>query len=178
MGAMRLPLIGLFVAATIGVMPAAAQRQQAEAQCPADAAPLPAELSGWATRTPLTAAVNTGELARSTLTPGKAVDLALKPTPQVSYVLRPENPGGSVSNGGMAGFTVDRAGVYRVAIGTAAWIDVVHEGKAAMSVGHGHGPACSGIRKMVDFKLEPGSYVLEIAGNGSPVISVLVTPLP
>ena len=49
---------------------------------------------------------------------------------------------------------------------------------AAVSVAHGRGPACSGIRKMVDFALEPGLYVLQIAGNGGPSLPVMIARLP
>jgi hypothetical protein len=46
------------------------------------------------------------------------------------------------------------------------------------SIAHGHGPDCSGIRKMVDFRLEAGSYVLQIVGNGAPTVRVLVASVP
>ena len=82
------------------------------------------------------------------------------------------------SHGGLVGFSVTEAGTYRVALGSGAWIDVVRGGKAAASTAHGHGPACSGVRKTVDFPLTPGRYILQIAGNGTPSIAVMVTRLP
>jgi hypothetical protein len=166
----------ILVAMVLAASPAPAQ--QAQPNCPADAVPLPAELSGWSSRTGLTAAPDAAGLAGTTLAIGKAVDLALLPTPSVRYALRPENPGGSVSNGGLVGFTVDRPGTYRIALGSAAWIDVVRDGASETSVAHGRGPACSGVRKMVDFTLQPGSYVLQIAGNGSPSLPVMIARLP
>lgn len=36
----------------------------------------------------------------------------------------------------------------------------------------------SGIRKIVDFRLEPGVYTLQIVGNAAPLLRVLVTGLP
>lgn len=155
-----------------------AMAQKAEPSCPADAAPLSAELSGWTQRTGLAAAADPAAADTAMLAVGAAVDLALLPTPNVRYALRPENPGGSVSHGGLVGFAVDRAGTYRVAIGSAAWIDVVRDGVSAVSVAHGRGPACSGIRKMVDFALEPGRYVLQIAGNGGASLPVMLARLP
>ncbi len=152
--------------------------QQTEPNCPGDAAPIPAELTGWQARTPLAAATDMAGLAGATIAPGKAVDLALRPTPEVRYVLRPERPGGSVSNGGMLRITIAAAGTYRVGIGSAAWLDMVRDGAALESVGHGRGPACSGIRKMVDFALQPGDYVLQLVGNGTPTMPVIVTRLP
>ncbi|MEI9850152.1 MAG: hypothetical protein WDN24_03910 [Sphingomonas sp.] len=107
-----------------------AMAQQAEPGCPAQAAPLPAELAGWATKQPLAAAIAPGSLDTASLAIGSAADVTLSPTPSVSYALRPERPGGSVSHGGMVGFTIETAGTYRVALGSGAWIDVVRDGQA------------------------------------------------
>lgn len=150
----------------------------AQPNCPADAEPLPAPLAGWATRSALTAGTDATKLDGARIQIGRAVDLSLAPTPSMHYAVRPENPGGSVSHGGMVAFTVEAAGTYRVAISSAAWLDVVRDGVSLTSVGHGHGPACSGIRKMVDFSLQPGAYTLQVAGNGAPAISVIVARLP
>ncbi len=117
-------------------------------------------------------------LAGAMLTPGKGADVALLPTPDVVYPVRASRPGGSVSHGGLLGFAVTQAGTYRVAIGSGAWIEVVRDGQALVSTAHSPGPACTGVRKMVDFALTPGAYLLEIAGNGTPGLSVLVTLLP
>lgn len=171
---MALLLLSLALAAAA---PAEAAATAAPA-CPATPAPLPATLAAWTAAEPLAAATSVAALEAATLPLGAAKDLALSRTPQVHYALRPERPGGSVSHGGMARFTVAQAGVYRVAMDSAAWIDVVADGKSLDSVKHGHGPDCSGIRKMVDFQLAPGAYVLQIAGNGTPKVRVLVTSVP
>lgn len=152
--------------------------QKPEPSCPADAAPIPGELTGWAQRGVLAAAADPAATRTVMLAVGGAVDLSLQPTPNIRYALRPENPGGSVSHGGLVGFAIDRAGTYRIAIGSAAWIDVVQGGTAVVSVAHGHGPACSGIRKMVDFALEPGRYVLQISGSGGANLPVMLARLP
>ena len=147
--------------------------------CPATPAALPGELSGWNRRVPLAAAREAGAATRLTL--GTAVDGTLSPTPEVHYALRPEKPGGSVSFGGIYAFTVPTAGHYRVALGSAAWIDVIEAGdttKGLTSTAHGHGPDCSGIRKMVDFALEPGDYLLQISANADAKLPLLVTRLP
>jgi hypothetical protein len=147
--------------------------------CEANPAALSGELSGWNNRAPLVSAQAAGAAARLTL--GRAVNGMLSPTPEVSYVLRPEKPGGSVSFGGTYTFTVPKAGHYRVALGSAAWIDVINAGnptKGLTSIAHGHGPDCSGIRKMVDFALEPGDYILQISANAQAELPLLVTRLP
>jgi len=170
--------VGLIAVAALAGQVSAQPMLMAAPTCPAEAVPLPAGLAGWASKIRLTAATDAVGLSAATLTPGKAVDLALSPTPQVKYTLRPERPGGSVSSGGMVAFTVPSAGTYRVALGSAAWIDVVRDGTSLASAAHGQGPACSGIRKMVDFALQPGGYVLQIVGNGTPTAPVMVARLP
>ncbi len=62
--------------------------------------------------------------------------------------------------------------------GWGAWIDVVRDGKPLESIAHGHGPACSGIRKIVDFALQPGRYLVSIDGNEAPEVSILVAAKP
>jgi len=104
--------------------------------------------------------------------------VTLLQTPQVKYPLRPEKPGGSVSYGGLIGIAIEEAATYRVGLSSGAWIDVVRDGTTVTSVKHGHGPDCTGIRKMVDFPLEPGHYTLQIAANGAPRISMILARLP
>lgn len=174
--------LGCVVLAILGqpVIAQEAPRPMAEAApaCPRDAEPLPAALSGWTERKPLAAAKDEASLGDAVLAPGAAADLALADTPAVRYVVRPSHPGGSASHGGMLAFSVDSPGTYRVAIGSGAWIDVV-KGKAALeSTAHGHGPKCSGMRKMVDFSLRPGAYVLQVAGNGDARLPVMIAKLP
>lgn len=172
-----IPLI--LVVATAPGAPVLAQtgEGQAEPVCTAPAAP-PAELAGWPAPESVKAAASIEASDAALLAPGKAADLALLPTPDVKFAIRPEHPGGSVSSSGIAAIRIDRAGIYRVAIDSAAWLDVVADGKSLPSVNHGRGPACTGIRKMVDFGLDPGRYLLQIAGNGTPKIRVLIAALP
>lgn len=58
--------------------------------------------------------------------------------------------------------TIATAGRYGVAAGSKVWIDLVANGTTQTSVEHGHGPACSGIRKVVWFDLKPGTYELAL----------------
>jgi hypothetical protein len=173
----------IWLAMTMAALPLAGVSAQdmaspPAAACPATPAPLPAALAGWSSRTPLAAAAEPAKIDAATLVPGQAVDATLVSTADVHYAQRPEKPGGSVSYGGMFGFTVTDKGLYRVALGSGAWIDMLQDGKPLPSAAHGHGPDCSGIRKMVDFTLEPGRYVLQIAANGSRALPILLTRLP
>ena len=168
-----------FFALALLVSPLTVATAQPAPVPPACAAPaaLPAALSGWATPVPLTAATTAETLGAAGLVPGRAVRARLAPTPEIQYPVRPEKPGGSVSHGGLFEFTVTTAGTYRVALGSGAWIDLLDGATPLTSVAHGHGPDCSGIRKMVDFALKPGHYRLQVAGNGTPELLLMVTQL-
>ena len=152
-------------------------QEMAPAVCAAFVTPTGA-LAPWANPAPLAAANNEGRTGRARLAIGQAARLTLLQTSQVRYPLRPEKPGGSVGFGGLVRIDVREAGTYRVALGSAGWIDLVHGRQAVTSSAHGHGPDCTGIRKMVDFPLTAGRYTLQIAANGAPQTTVLVARLP
>ena len=140
--------------------------------CPAKPAALPSDLAGW-TRNGTIVAGAAKDTA--TIVPlGARVSAALHPTREMVYAVAPGKAGGPDSHGGILAFVIPTAGRYRVALDAAAWIDVLQEGKALVSVGHAHGPACSGIRKMVEFDLAPGRYILQLAGNERSAIGVMV----
>lgn len=149
-----------------------------EPDCTAGAPALPPELAGWASRDAVTAAVDATSATAAPLAIGRAVDATLKPTTDVKFAATPGKAGEGESHAGLLAFTVETAGSYRVALGAGAWIDVVHGGSALVSTAHGHGPQCSDIRKMVDFSLTPGTYLLQIAASPKPSIAVMVAKLP
>jgi len=172
----RLLIALSLLAMALPVMAQTGQRPQPA--CPATPAALPKDLASWRSPIQTGAATDADGAAATGLVMGQAIDLDLFPTPQVKYAVLPERPGAPASHGGLAMFQIDEAGVYRIAIDNAAWLDVVSDGKALASVRHGHGPDCSGIRKMVDFKLEPGIYVLQMAGSSGPTLRVLLMRAP
>lgn len=139
--------------------------QATVAPCTAPAPP-PAGLEAW------TAA----ETAPGSLAIGKARDLALSAAATITYALAPERAPGAGTFGIVVPLSVDRAGTYRVALGAGAWIDVVRDGRALTSVTHMEGPACSGIRKIVDFALEPGTYAIQLSGARAATLRILVAP--
>ncbi|WP_353228833.1 homogentisate 1,2-dioxygenase [Novosphingobium sp.] len=136
-------------------------------------------LYGWTMLGFRDAATTPAALPASVLPVGDAVLARLAPTPAVTYARRPEKPGAADSYGGMWRIVVPARGTYRVVLGTHAWLDLVAaNGSAVAAVAHDHGPACTGIRKLVDFALDPGSYTLQIAGNATPRAQVMVIRLP
>jgi hypothetical protein len=140
---------------------------------------LPPELTAWSMLAWHNAAASPATLAAARLTVGETARVTLLQTPAVAYPLHPEKPGGADSFGGLLQLVVPARGTYRVVLGSRAWIDLVAPGGAAVqSVAHSMGPACTGIRKMVDFTLAPGSYTVQLSGNADNASTVLVIRLP
>jgi hypothetical protein len=166
----------LLVLALASIAPPAFAQEAAPAPCPATPAALPAELAGWASATPVTAAASAADIGKAQIPVSSQADISLLPAAQVQFVTPEKAPLPGTSSG-MVHFTVLSARTYRIALGAGAWIDVVHDGKAIASGAHGHGVPCTPVRKTVDFALTPGDYVLQIAGNHDAVISVMILPL-
>jgi len=160
--------VGCFML-TFASTSAAAQMPQTVV-CAAQVTPI-GEYASWNQAAPLAAGHEADSPAVLTL--GAASQISLAPTPDVHYAVRPEKPGGSVSYGGLLALDVASAGTYRIALGSAAWLDVIGKDGPQRSTAHGHGPDCTGIRKMVDFALTPGRYIIQISANGTPSLTVL-----
>ncbi len=154
----------LVLAASIFSAPLAAQAQD----CP-DGYSVPAEYSAWAD--PQSAPAN----GKGQLEPGAAYDLVLVPSDEVAYRLPPERRAQEGSFGQVAALHLERAGTYRIALDKAAWIDVVSGGTRTASTAHGHGPACSGIRKIVDFELAAGDHAIQLSGSPDAQMRIMVT---
>lgn len=137
-------------------------------------APLPAEFAHWAHNDRLSAAA-TPDAAQSRVLPvGAARKLTLLPAATVQLLAPPERANTSTSKAGLVAFDIARIGTYRVALSTPAWVEVVSQGKPAKSAGHSHGPECSGIRKIVDFTLTPGRYVLQLNASEASEITAMI----
>ena len=105
--------------------------------------------------------------------PGKNIALTLQSVDGVTLLPLPRKPAPGTF-GGVYHVTIATAGTYRVALQNAGWIDLVRDGKSLTSVGHTEGPTCSGIRKIVDFALQPGTYTLQLSGAKTPQMRILI----
>jgi hypothetical protein len=139
---------------------------------------LPAELAAWPAKKELVGARGVADLEKAVLTPGQAYVATLAPTPEVTYVVQPEKPGGTVSKGGLFAVDIPAAGSYVIALGSGAWIDLLKGDAAQRSVAHGRGPACTSVRKMVTFDLQPGRHVVQISANADLTLPILVAAKP
>jgi hypothetical protein len=128
--------------------------------CPAEPVALPAALKGWR-------------------------ELAAMPTLGHAFEVRGADPAtvrgltpDAVARGGLAAlvpFEIRTQATYSVALSDGAWVDVVAGDKVMPSSSHRHGPACSGIHKIIDFRLQPGRYALHISAMTTPSVRVMIT---
>lgn len=153
----------------------AASAQEPAAVCRAPVAPT-GELAPWTRPAPFAAGRDGGGAPRLAL--GQAVNLTLPATAQVRFAPPPSRAHAAGAHAGLVAIDVPRAGTYRVALSTGVWVDVIRGGKAVASTAHGHGAACTGIRKIVDFALTPGRHVLQLSGSSSPSLTALVVRRP
>ena len=139
------------------------------AQIAAPAAPGPcltAELAGW-------------EQRGASLDSGHAVTMPAVSRAGVRLVGVPEPKGGDKVFA--MRFKVPRAGTYGIALDQKGWIDLYPAPvpptafrEALTSSAHGHGPACSTIRKIVRYRLTPGSYQLVVSGLAQPQAKIML----
>lgn len=153
---------------------AAPVHAQAGPECERTAVPA-AEFAAWADPVDLTSANYASQLPDAQIGPGQAVELVLHPAGAVRYPVGPGKPGGQ---GGLAELTIETPGTYRVALGSPGWIDLIARGKVLVSSAHGHGAPCTGIRKIVDFVLKPGRYVVAISAAPEMRTRLLVARRP
>lgn len=128
--------------------------------CKAPDASLPTALTGWTA-------------PGDELTPDKAVSLDAVDASTLKGLPAGAKPGKAAT----ITFKVAKAGTYGIALDQGGWIDVLPGaagGTALTSVAHGHGPECSTIRKIVRFKLDPGTYRLYLTGLTQPKAKVML----
>ncbi len=162
--------------------PSLAQRAETPAKpaaaCAAIDAGLPTELKDWNGAAGISTAPGAEHLMQASLALGKGYEASLLHTPRVAFPAQPEKPGGSVAFAGLFSFTVREAGNYAVALGSAAWIDVLEDGRAVKPTDFAHGPECTTIRKIVVFPLKAGVHALQVSASGDAKLKLMVARKP
>lgn len=88
--------------------------------------------------------------------------MALHSIANVEYWVAPGKQVEAGKYGGLNNINVAKAGRLKIALNEGAWIDLVKDGVAIPSTAHSHGADCSGIRKIVEFDVTPGTYIVQI----------------
>lgn len=143
--------------------------------CTADDANLPTDLRSWAQGSHALNAAADPRGRLPSLVPGRRAALTLKSASQIRFARAPEQSRSpSDSHGGLVRLNITSGGTYRFAAATPVWIDVLRSGRPQASVAHGHLAPCTSIRKVVEFNLSPGAYVVQLSGNPGPRADLLV----
>lgn len=160
---MRFRIIAMSLTAILPVTVFAAPAEKPATACPA-APVLPPELADWGRNATGKTIYAYGDDLGADWSPLGAArtELALHKFESLRYGVAPDRKPDAYKFGGTIPVEVRKAGRLIVALDAGAWIDLVRGGAVLKSVTHGHGPACSGVRKMVEFDVTPGRYQLQI----------------
>ena len=106
--------------------------------------------------------------------------LTLQPQETVNFKAPPSKK--MLSDGAYAGvlrLRVPETGVYRVAIDSAFWLDVIRDGKPVVSVDFNGSKECAGPHKIVIYPLPGNSdLLLQLSAAGEPKVRLSVTLVP
>lgn len=103
---------------------------------------------------------------------GKPVVATLSPAAHIQFAVLP-GKGAKEGHGGLFTLSLRQAARVGIALDGSAWVDVVTGTVAVPSVEHGHGPACSDIRKIIWFDLSAGRHLVQIAGSNAATVRVM-----
>lgn len=106
-------------------------------------------------------------------------ELTLSPQAGVSFAHTPSKK--ALNDGAYAGLArvrIPAAGVYRVALNSPLWVDVVSEGKVLRSGDFTGNHACKTLSKLVEFQMPAGEVLLQLSGAGQAHVRVALTASP
>jgi hypothetical protein len=159
--------MNIFLFTTLAAMALATGDQSvADGNCQ----PLPAELSAW---NQSASPVSGGML----VSVGKSAMVRLEPTETVVFVKPPERNPDKQSFSGTLKISIAKEGLYRLIADRPVWLDVVAKTGIKTSISHQHGPRCSDIHKMVDYKLANEIYNIQISGSTISNVKIMMIRL-
>ena len=107
----------------------------------------------------------------------KAATLRLAPYADAHFLLAPTRaPKAASSNAGMVNAQAPAAGVYKVSLSEAGWIEIVQDGAFVKSSNFSAALGCPGIRKIVEFALAAKPFTIEVSGVDTAELSLIVSP--
>jgi hypothetical protein len=125
-------------------------------------------------------ASSTAAPAAPSLNSGQLYSLALHPQAEVRFAAPPgrQRPG-AAKFAGLASLTVDKPGIYRIALDQPAWVDVL-SGTAAINSSDFQGqPGCNAPHKIVAFAMPAHTrLLLQFSGAEAEHLAISVTRAP
>jgi hypothetical protein len=121
-----------------------------------------------------------GVAAAPLLAPDRLYELSLKPQQQVEMALAPGKKSSppADSHAGLVKLQVPAAGLYRIALSEAAWVDIVSAGQLIPSSDFTGQPGCSAPHKVVQFNLPAGELLLQLSAAASERVRLSLTHSP
>jgi hypothetical protein len=118
--------------------------------------------------------------AAPTLAADQLYQLQLKAQSEVRFLEPPgKKRGDGEAYAGLAGLTVDTAGVYRISLDQSLWVDVIVNGTVVPAKDFQGRPGCSTPHKIVEFLLPARVPItLQFSGASAPTVKVTVTHSP
>ncbi len=140
---------------------------------------LPEALAAWSKPpTPARAAPAAGA-AQPELVPDQPLDLQLRPAAEVTL----PNPPGQVrkadnAHAGLVSVRIPAEGRWRIAASAPVWIDVIGPAGPVASTAHGRMAPCTSLRKVVEFPLPAGTWLVQLSGNPGPDLRLMLSRAP
>ena len=116
--------------------------------------------------------------AGAALPGGTAARLKLVAFAEAKLALAPERPP-KFSPSYAGAFALDApasSGVFKVALSSTGWIDLIQDGKFLKPVHFSDAAGCPPLRKVVEFRLAPAPATLQVTGVGRDEVSIVVSP--
>jgi hypothetical protein len=110
---------------------------------------------------------------------GQLYELALTPQSGVQFAAAPGKK--ALADGAFAGIAqvhIAAAGLYRVSLSEAFWVDVIHEHQVVDSKDFTGNHSCHAPRKIVLYQLPAGDVLLQLSGATDAHVRVTVTRAP
>ncbi|MGD1036157.1 MAG: hypothetical protein ABR878_02985 [Roseiarcus sp.] len=107
-----------------------------------------------------------------------AASVHLAPLAEAKLEMAPERaPKASPSYAGAVELDAPAAaGIFKVSLSDAGWIDVVQDGRFVKPVAVSGAADCPGLRRSVKFPLEAKPLTIQLSGVKAPDISLMVSP--
>ncbi|MFQ3594503.1 MAG: hypothetical protein SNJ63_00115 [Sphingomonadaceae bacterium] len=124
-------------------------------------------------------AVEDEAAARLEVEAGTPAEVTLHPAAEVAFRLAPEQERKpDQPHAGLVEVALPAAGTWRFSASHGAWIDLLGPGGHVKSAAFGNLAPCTSIRKVVEFQLEPGIYLVQLSGNPVETVRVMLSLKP
>ena len=126
-------------------------------------------------------AAGSAAAAAPTLATDRLYQLQLRAQTEVAFATQPDKkpPDEGKTYAGLASLTVATAGVYRIALDQAFWVDVIADDSLVQAKDFQGRPGCNAPHKIVEFLLPPGKPItLQFSGGRVSTVRVSVTRSP